>query len=468
MTKDESHKELLDALRKNLDSACSIYSASRRSQLDDVRFYMGSPDNQYQWPSSVVQSRSGSFGGNNGLNARPCLTINKINPHVKLLANDIRRNKAGVKVVPEDDRGSVEVADILGDIIRGIEYDSDASIAYETASENQLVHGEGYIRIYTDYVDDNTFEQKIGISRIKNSFSVFMDPSIQQPCGKDARWCIVTELVPIDEYEALYPKYKVNDFSWNFGSQVPWFTNTHVRLAEYFYKDCTDETLLMYMTGDVVLKGSTDAKNLDELGVEVLKSRKIRCEKVKWFKTNGVDILEEGSWAGDRIPITRVVGNEYSCDGIIEISGHVRNSKDAQRMYNYWASQEAEMLALAPKAPFVGYVGQFEGLEDDWSNANNRNIPYLQANPVTDNSGSVLPLPQRSMPPMASSALLEAKRGASEDIKDVTGQYNASLGMTSNERSGRAIFARQGQSDLVNYHIPIIWLEPLKVLASSL
>ena len=64
----------------------------------------------------------------------------------------------------------------------------------------------------------------------------------------------------------------------------------------------------------------------------------------------------------------------------------------------------------------------------------------------------MLPLPQRAQPPMASSGLLQAKAGASEDIKSATGQYNASLGMTSNERSGKAILARQREGDIGTYH----------------
>ena len=131
----------------------------------------------------------------------------------------------------------------------------------------------------------------------------------------------------------------------------------------------------------------------------------------------------------------------------------VRNAKDAQRMYNYWVSQEAEMLALAPKAPFIGYGGQFEGYETQWKTANTTNWPYLEVNPdVTDGAGSVLPLPQRAQPPMASSGLLQAKAGASDDIKSSTGQYDSSLGATSNERSGKAILAREKQGDTGTYH----------------
>ena len=163
--------------------------------------------------------------------------------------------------------------------------------------------------------------------------------------------------------------------------------------------------------------------------------------------------MEQNDWAGKWIPVIRVVGNEFEVDGRLYVSGLVRNAKDAQRMYNYWVSQEAEMLALAPKAPFIGYGGQFEGYEDKWKTANTNNWPYLEVNPdVTDGQGAVLPLPQRAQPPMASSGLLQAKAGASEDIKSTTGQYNASLGMGSNERSGKAILARQREGDVGTYH----------------
>jgi hypothetical protein len=172
-----------------------------------------------------------------------------------------------------------------------------------------------------------------------------------------------------------------------------------------------------------------------------------------WMKTNGFEVLEEREWAGKWIPVVRVIGNEFEVDGQIYISGLVRNAKDAQRMYNYWVSQEAEMLALAPKAPFIGYGGQFEGYETNWKTANTTNWPYLEINPdVTDGMGAVLPLPQRAQPPMASSGLLQAKAGASDDIKSTTGQYDSSLGATSNERSGKAILAREKQGDVGTYH----------------
>ena len=236
-------------------------------------------------------------------------------------------------------------------------------------------------------------------------------------------------------------------------SMAMWLTEDRVRIAEYFYIDRQRATLNLYPDNATAFEGTAQDKQLTAMFGKPLRSRTMDRKKVMWVKTNGAEVLEEREWAGKHIPVVRVVGNEFEVDGRLFVSGLVRNAKDAQRMYNYWVSQEAEMLALAPKAPFIGYGGQFEGYEDKWKTANTNNWPYLEVNPdVTDGAGAPLPLPARAPPPMASSGLLQAKLGASDDIKSTTGQYDSSLGQQSNERSGRAILAREKQGDTGTYH----------------
>jgi hypothetical protein len=366
-------------------------------------------------------------------------------------------NRPGIKVIPADDKADVDMADVFNGVIRHIEYISDADVAYDTACENQVSYGEGYIRLLTEYCDEDTFDQDIKIGRIRNSFSVYMDPMIQDPTGADARWCFVTEDLTKAEYERMYPDAAPISTLMSLGvgdqSIAQWIGENTVRIAEYFYIEYEKQTLNLYPGNQTAFTGTPEDKMLREMFGKPIRTREADRKKVKWCKINGYDILEEREWAGTYIPVVRVVGNEFEVDGQMYVSGLVRNAKDAQRMYNYWVSQEAEMLALAPKAPFIGYGGQFEGYEQQWKTANTNNWPYLEVNPdVTDGQGAVLPLPQRAQPPMASSGLLQAKAGAAEDIKSATGQYNASLGMTSNERSGKAILARQREGDIGTYH----------------
>ena len=453
--KDKSDASILAAARSRLDLAVSALSESREDENDDLKFYAGSPDNCWQWPADVLATRGAVQGQT--INARPTLTINKLPQHVRQVTNDQRQNRPGAKVIPVDSNADVEIAEIFNGMIRHIEYISDADVAYDTACENQVSYGEGYIRLLTEYCDDNTFDQDIKIGRIRNSFSVYMDPTMQDPTGADAKWCFVTEDLTRDEYERMYPDSAPITTLQSLGvgdqSISNWLNEDTIRVADYYYIDYDRATLNLYPGNATAFAGTPEDKQLRAFYGKPLKSRESDRPKVKYCKINGYEILEQREWVGKWIPIIRIVGNEFEVDGRLYVSGLVRNAKDAQRMYNYWVSQEAEMLALAPKAPFIGYGGQFEGYEDKWKTANTQNWPYLEVNPdVTDGQGAILPLPQRAQPPMASSGLLQAKAGAAEDIKSTTGQYNASLGMGSNERSGKAILARQREGDVGTYH----------------
>jgi hypothetical protein len=446
---------ILATARNRLDMAIGALSESREDEIDDLKFYAGSPDNHWQWPADVLATRGAVQGQTT--NARPCLTINKLPQHVRQVTNDQRQNRPSGKVIPADDKADIAVAEIFNGMVRHIEYISDADVAYDTACENQVSYGEGYIRILTEYCDDNTFDQDIKIGRIRNSFSVYMDPTIQDPCGSDAKWCFITEDITKADYARMYPDSApiTTLQSLGVGDQnlSQWLNEDTIRIADYYYVDYDRATLNLYPGNITAFAGTPEDKMLKAQFGKPLKSRESDRCRIKYCKINGYEILEEREWAGKYIPVVRIVGNEFEVDGRLYVSGIVRNAKDAQRMYNYWASQEAEMLALAPKAPFIGYGGQFEGYETQWKTANTTNWPYLEVNPdVTDGSGSILPLPQRAQPPMASSGLLQAKAGASEDIKSSTGQYNASLGMSSNERSGKAILARQREGDVGTYH----------------
>ena len=452
-TRDDHDK--MATMRSRLTMTQAAYSDSREDELDDLRFMAGSPDNQWQWPADVLSTR-GSVQGQ-AINARPCLTINKLPQHVRQVTNEQRQNRPNGKVIPADDNADVQVAEIFNGVVRHIEYMSDADVAYDTACDNQVTYGEGYIRLLTEYCNDDTFDQDIKIGRVRNAFSVYMDPTIQDPCGSDAEYCFITEDILKSEYERLFPDASPIStlYSQGVGDQgiSSWLQEDTIRIAEYFYNVYEPETLHLYPNNQTAKANSPEDKQLKEMYGKPLRTRKVDRKKVMWMKTNGYDILDEREWSGKYIPVVRVIGNEWEVDGQIYISGLVRNAKDAQRMYNYWTSQEAEMLALAPKAPFIGYGGQFEGYENQWKTANTTNWPYLEVNPdVTDGAGGVLPLPMRAQPPLPQTGLIQAKMGAGEDIKATTGQYDASLGQQGNERSAKAIVAREKQGDVGTYH----------------
>ena len=435
--------------RRRFKRCVDATTTNRAYQLDDIRFAAGSPDNGWQWPPDVLAKRMKDPNG-----ARPTLTINKLPQHIRLVTNEQRRNKPMGKVLPVDDKGDPEVAEILNGIIRHIEVASHADVAYDTACEAQVTIGEGYWRILTELIDEESFgrEQDIRIAAIKNSFSVYLDPDAlrRDATGRLCEYGFITDKLPTENYEREFPKAK-SKADWDdlqLGDDTfSWFDDEGVMVADYYYVYYEDVRLTLWSDG-----GVTEGDEMPKVaGLMPTDEKTVKRKRIKWCKINGIEVLEETDWAGKYIPIVRVVGNEWEVEGEMVTAGIVRNAKDPMRMINYWTSQEAEMLALMPKAPFIGAVGQFKTFNDQWRDANNTAFSRLEYDPI-DVNGTLLPPPQRAQPPMPPIGIIEAKRGSADDLQAVMGQYNPSLGAEAKEKSGRAIQARQQQADIGTYH----------------
>ncbi|WP_332763943.1 portal protein [Phenylobacterium sp.] len=106
-----------------------------------------------------------------------------------------------------------------------------------------------------------------------------------------------------------------------------------------------------------------------------------------------------------------------------------------------------ELVALAPKAPFIGQVGQFETDGAKWATANTQTHAFIEY----DAKGGA-PAPQRQPFAGVPAGALQEALNASDDMKSIMGMYDASLGARSNETSGRAIMARQREGDVSTFH----------------
>lgn len=419
--------DLIKEARKRFEYAAGAEQDNRASALEDLRFCNGE-----QWPENIKNQRAEE--------GRPCLTINRLPQFVKHVINSQRQNRPAIKVKPVDDKSDPALAKVYEGLIRNIEQQSKADMAYDTALEFGVKGGFGYFRIITEYSSDDVFEQDIRIKRIANPFTVYLDPDHQDPDASDMGWCFVTEMMDKDVFESRYPDADTSEFDSGLGDDKAWFTEDKVRVAEYWRKVPTKKLIGLLPDGTVT--------EVDKLPVDIqpIKTREVSCDKIEWYLITGKEVLETREWAGKYIPIIPVFGDETNIEGKKIYSGLVRWAKDPQRMYNYWRTQATELVALAPKAPFLATPEQIEGFEDIWKTANTKTHAYLPYN----NTGA--PLPQRQ--PFANSPIgaVNEALAASDDIKATTGIHNPSLGMESNETSGKAIIARQRQGDNATFN----------------
>ncbi len=438
-------RKIVDEAKARFHRCVEWESPSRARALDDTKFANGDAYNGYQWPTKYKNERD--------LSGRPALTINKTRQHCLQIVNDARQNKASVRVHPTGDGATFQAAKIFEGLIRHIEYQSNATVAYDKATWDQVIGGIGYWRIRTDYIHTETFDQEIYIQRIPDVRSVYLDPDIQEYDGSDAKFGFVFMDMPNDQFEAQYPRYKALARTTTLNSSDDWNTNDHTRVAEYYRRSMKADTLFVTADGDKikasVIAGTPLLAQLRE--DKTVRSRRILSPAVEVYKIAADQVIESSTWAGSYIPIIRVVGEETVIDGQLDRKGHVRAMLDAQRMYNYWTSCAVEFGALQTKAPFVAPAASIEGVETDWENANVQNKAVLVYN-AFDDEGRPLPKPERQQPPVQSSAYMAGMQTAAQEMMSVTGQYQAELGMPSNERSGVAIQQRQRQGDTATYH----------------
>jgi hypothetical protein len=418
---DDTDQETLREIRQRFSDAVEFSATVRQEMLNDIRFArLGD-----QW------SESAKYDRNRPGKERPMLVVNRLLQFRDRVVNEIRQNTPSIRIRPVNDGADQKTAEVLMGLVHHIQDNSNASIAYDTAVEWQVDAGLGYFRVRNDYVDDTSFDQDIFIDRIPDPMKVYFDPHSKQPDGSDAEWCIIAEEISKDEFRRMYPDVDETSFeAAGNGDMQGWYTKDSVRIAEYYYLEY-DETQEIY----------------DE---ETGRSRTIQPKRCMWCKVTGDKVLERTELPTKYIPVIPVIGHEIWVQGKRYLSGLIRNAKDAQRLYNYYLSANAENVALAPKAPFIGVAGQFE-TDPNWGRANKESVAYLEYDPVSI-AGTPVGAPQRAMPPQASSAIMDAIRLAENDIMQSMGIYQPSLGAQSNETSGRALLLRQKQSETGNFH----------------
>jgi hypothetical protein len=416
-------------------------SNNRAEALDDVRFAAGD-----QWPVDVQNSRV--------LEARPCLTINKVDAYIRQICNQQRQQRPRIKVHGMNNESDAKVAEIITGITRHIENQSDADQAYDHAFEYCVKMGWGYWRVTTDYVRDDSFDQEIYIKRIENPFSVYFDPNSVEPDGSDAEKCLVTTVVSKAVFKKMYPNAEDTQGFSSRGTgdtESEWVTKEDIRIAEYFYTEREKAMIIQLSDGTTGYSDEMPSKEaLAAAGITVIDKRDTWRKKIKWCKLTAMQILEEGEWAGKFIPIVPVYGQEVRVDDKHKKFGLVRMAKDPQRMYNYWSTALTETVALAPKAKWLLAEGQDEGHENEWAMANIKAMPVLRYK-QTDIEGRIAPAPTRLQPEPPPAGVMTALQGMNQDLQAVVGIFDPAQ-LPQGMQSGKSLQGQQSQADMTNFH----------------
>lgn len=451
--------KLLKELRSRFDYGLSEWREIRAEAKLDMRFIAGD-----QWDDLEKAARKDE--------GRPCMVFDELGQYVNALLNEVRQNPHAVKVVPRGAGENDKQADVRADIIRNVEYKSNAKAAYFSGFENAAQRSYGFWRITTQYVDDKSFEQELCIKRIANPDNVIIDPDTKEADASDMKWCYVIDQVPREEFRRKYPDAAVTDFSSELMQLAPaWIKESDIQVAEYWKVKTKVRKLLQLMdsTGpypaadpvtiykDELKEKGIDYDELKASGI-IVNERKVEERSVCQYITNGVEILEENDWAGKWIPIVPVFGRElfvdYGSGGQRVLMSLIRLARMPQKMFNYLRTQEMEEASMTPKTPFLAVEGQLENHELEWAEVGKVPKAYLQYKAMTASTGSqILPPPTRQPFVPNFAAYEQACEAVRRSIQAAMGiSPLPTSAQRQNEKSGVALERIQSQQQRGSFH----------------
>ncbi len=427
------------------------YATAYARTQEDYKFANGDSDNNYQWPDRIWDIRYAQ--------ERPSLTINKVRQHNLQIINDAKQKKSGIKYRPIGDGATVWAANTFEGVARHIEDVSNATMHRGLAIEFQVHSGLGYTRIVTDYEHDKTFDQEIYIRSVPDPWSCYLDPDHVELDASDARYGFIFADRPRDQVEAEDPEHKGKLSARNAvdGAEIGWQREKTIRECEYYWIEEEEDELIGSFAGVTILRSQANPQIIKAWEAEAeqrnedLRKRRVVRKQLKWAKIIGSIVVEEHDCPGSSIPIVPWIGEKTIIQDQLDLKGHTRTLKDAQRMLNYNRSASVEFGALQSKTPYVGPFETYERFESYWKTANTENHAYLPY-ASRDDVGNPLEKPERQQPPASAPAFLDGSNAAERDMMLASGQYEAELGAPSNEVSGRAINERQRQGDRATYH----------------
>ena len=448
--------QIWDEAKDRLKICADAEAQNRREAKEALLFREGD-----QWDHAVQTTASEDS---------PELTINLTDSLVRRVENNIRQQRPRGKCHPVGDGATIEIAEVINGIGRHVETRSEAGVAYDLAASQALTAGWGFFRLIIEYIDPSSFYKDLRILPIRNLFTVSMDPGAIMPSGADANWCVLSEKMKRQEYKRRYPNAK--NAAWNEVSRdearMDWEDEEEIRLAEYFRIRDKEERLYLIrgQGGEEFTKYKSElprdpdtgrvmtmdrlAPFLAERGLRIDGDRESTKRQVEWFRLNGTTVIDRQQLPGSFIPVFRVEGNVTDIDGKVRRRGMVQSMMDPARMVNYGEVAKIKRLGLAPKAPWVGAEGQFDG-HPEWDDANR--VPYnkLVYKPVvvpTAQGDVLLPAPQRQPPAQIEAGFAEFVQGMRSNLLAIAGMPNEPgqdpQGVVV---SGRALKRRQFMSD---------------------
>lgn len=325
---------------------------------------------------------------------------------------------------------------------------------------NLLAGGYDVAKIYTDYADEMSFDQKICIEQVFDPTLTVFDPLARKPHKGDGRFAC--ELFPksVDEAVETYGKdilkgitfsrSSLQGFNWSYRNQK----EDIILFAEYFKKRTKRTKILKLANGHTVTEKQYDdfLDRWDKGGYleqppAVIKSRMTDIVYIDKYTLTGAKIVDYTETNYSMLPLVFFDGNSIivrdneNSTAEQVIRPYVYHARDNQRMKNFAGQSLCNEIENMVQQKWIAPVEGIPANKDyqlAYTNPQQATVvlynmfkdgdPNQQLNPPREIARQ--PIPQE---------LLSTFQLADNTMQVILGSYDAALGANDNDISGVAI-----------------------------
>jgi len=358
----------LKEIRESFTEDEANWKDAQDARAEDIKAL--SPDSTWDRKDREAREEAG----------RPCLSFDELGQYVNQLVNDVRENKRAIEVNPAGDTTSEAQARFLGALIRQIEDRSNAQLAYTRMFEDAAQGGYGFLRIIPRYVQQSvrtpsaqSFDQELIIEPVHNPDLITPGYFTRPDFSDCERWWVHERFIEAAFKRRFGKKSKIHELKGLTSEVGPsWCDDKGIWVRELWETRTKPATLVLLRP-----KGYPDAAPMafwqdtieDAEGFEVVKERVVEQPYICQTITNGVEILEERKdWPGRYLPFVgctgKILWSKASGEQKRVLLSLIRKAIDPQQLYNYYRTQEAEIVGMTPKVPWFYYEGTMDPTQE--------------------------------------------------------------------------------------------------------
>lgn len=401
---------------------------------------------------------------------KPTIEFNMCEPYISRLRGEFAKQQPSLTVRAADGAPStmitpdfLDTIDLIEAHLRTILFDGCNDMLSYNIYSDQLGGGFSGLKVYTDYINEKSFEQNIYCEKVYDPTLMVFDILAKESHKGDGRFA--GQLFPMSKeafkeefgeeaLEGIKFSRNVAGFSWSFKNEV----EEVILVCEFFEKKLKKETIYQLSTYEVKTKKEYDKMIEDwekdgriEQPPVILSERKTQIETIVRYRFCESRMLDYVETDYKMLPIVFVDGNSVFLreNGSYQqvTRPYVYHIEGIQKLLNFSGQSLANEIENTVAHKIIAAI---ESIPPDYTDAYTnlqkpRTLVYTHKDPKVP--GATLPPPREIMRTPIPPEIPNTFRTAPEMMQYILGNYDASQGITNSAMSGIALMQGAIQSN---------------------